>query len=70
MIVKGSIEGLTCVILDLNFSCHFGSSLSQAQKHYHENERLGQTSDKWIKYKNDAKLYTNGIAFTTWINLR
>ncbi len=47
MIVKGSIESLTCVILDLNFSCHFGSSLSQAQKHYHEHDRLGQTSDKF-----------------------
>jgi hypothetical protein len=47
MIVKGSIEGLTCVILDLNFSCHFGSSPSQAQKHYHEHDMLGQTSDKF-----------------------
>jgi hypothetical protein len=47
MIVKGSIEGLTCVILDLNFSCHFGSSPSQAQKHYCEHDMLGQTSDKF-----------------------
>ncbi len=29
------------------FSCHFGSSLSQAQKHYHEHDRLGQTNDKF-----------------------
>ncbi len=47
MIVKGSIEGLTWIIIDLNFSCHFGSSLSQAQKHYHEHDKLGQTSDKF-----------------------
>jgi hypothetical protein len=30
-----------------NFSCHFGSSLSQAQKHYHQHDKLGQTSDKF-----------------------